>query len=54
MDDKGIPKTTEERITIAGQLVDVLRKENISLDEVYIDPLVLPMAVSSDNAMVFY
>lgn len=54
MDDQGIPKTAEERIKIAGQLVDVLQKENISLDEVYVDPLVLPIAVSSDNAAIFF
>ncbi|KUO66105.1 MAG: methyltetrahydrofolate--corrinoid methyltransferase [Gracilibacter sp. BRH_c7a] len=54
MDDQGIPKTAEERIKIAGQLIDVLVKENISLDEVYVDPLVLPLAVSSDNAAIFF
>lgn len=54
MDDNGIPKTAEERIRIAGELVEVLKNEGIDLNEVYIDPLVLPVAVSSDNAMIFF
>lgn len=54
MDDNGIPKTAEERIKIAGELVDVFKQENLDLNELYIDPLVLPVAVSSDNAMIFF
>lgn len=54
MDDNGIPKTAEERIRIAGELVDVFKQENLDLNELYIDPLVLPVAVSSDNAMIFF
>ncbi|MCL6479200.1 MAG: dihydropteroate synthase [Peptococcaceae bacterium] len=54
MDDNGIPKTAEERIKIAGQLADVLAREKIDLSEVYVDPLVLPLAVSTDNALIFF
>ncbi len=54
MDDNGIPKTGPERLKIAGRLVDILTKEKIDLNQVYIDPLVLPLAVSSDNAMIFF
>ncbi len=54
MDDNGIPKTAEERIRITGELVEVLKDNEIDLDEVYIDPLVLPVAVSSNNAMIFF
>ena len=54
MDDNGIPKTAEERIRITGQLVDMLEKEKINLDEVYIDPLVLPLSVNTENALVFF
>lgn len=54
MDDNGIPKTAEERIKIAGELVDIFKQENLDLNELYIDPLVLPVAVSSDNAMIFF
>lgn len=29
-------------------------KENLNLEDLYIDPLVLPLAVSSDNGMIFF
>jgi len=54
MDDNGIPKTAEERIRIAGELVEVFKRENLDLNDLYLDPLVLPVAVSSDNAVIFF
>jgi len=54
MDDNGIPKSAEERIKIAGELVEVLQREGVDLNDVYIDPLVLPLAVSSDNGVLFF
>ena len=54
VDDSGIPKTVADRMRIAGRLVDLLTKEKISLEEVYIDPLVLPVAVSTGNAVIFF
>lgn len=54
MDDNGIPKTAVERIKIAGQLVDTLKRENVDLEKVYIDPLVLPLAVDSNNGVIFF
>ncbi len=54
MNDSGIPKTAEERIKIAGQLVDELKRANVDLEQVYIDPLVLPLAVNSENGVIFF
>lgn len=54
MDDQGIPKTAEERIRIAGQLVELMKQEDFNLEDLYIDPLVLPLAVSSENGMIFF
>ena len=54
MSDKGIPKTAEERLNIAEQLVNTLTIKNYSLDNIYIDPLVLPLAVESGNAAMFF
>jgi len=53
-DDKGIPKTVEERLAITGRLIDILEKNSFPLEKLYVDPLVLPLAVSSDNALIFY
>ncbi|MEW6424157.1 MAG: methyltetrahydrofolate cobalamin methyltransferase [Bacillota bacterium] len=54
VDDGGIPKTVEDRMRIAGRLVDLLAREKIDLSEVYFDPLALPVAVSTDNALIFF
>jgi len=53
-DDRGIPQTVDERLQIAERLIDVLVKNNYNLDDVYIDPLVLPLAVNSSNAALFF
>ncbi|MDD4262153.1 MAG: dihydropteroate synthase [Syntrophaceticus schinkii] len=53
-DDNGIPKTVDERLAITGRLVGILEKNNFPLEKLYVDPLVLPLAVSNDNALVFY
>jgi 5-methyltetrahydrofolate--homocysteine methyltransferase len=53
-DDKGIPKTVDERLKITEQLVDILVKNNYDLNNLYVDPLVLPLAVDSNNAVLFF
>ncbi|KJS84727.1 MAG: methyltetrahydrofolate:corrinoid methyltransferase [Peptococcaceae bacterium BICA1-8] len=53
-DDNGIPKTAEQRIAITKRLIEVLSKENYDLNKLYIDPLVLPLAVDSNNATMFF
>lgn len=53
-DDNGIPKTAEERISLARRLIEILAKENFDLDKLYIDPLVLPLAVDYKNASMFF
>lgn len=54
MSDNGIPKTAGDRLNIAEQLVNTLAKKNYSAEKVYIDPLVLPLAVDSGNAAMFF
>lgn len=53
-DDNGIPKTVDGRLAIVGRLVDIMEKNSFPLENLYVDPLVLPLAVSSDNALIFY
>ncbi len=48
MDDSGIPTTAEGRLTAARKLVDALTSEGIQLDEIYVDPLVYPIATGSE------
>jgi len=54
MDDKGIPDSTEGRLEIAEKLVEIAEQNKISLDDFYIDPLVLPIAVNDKNALIFF
>ena len=53
-DDQGIPKTVDERLKITEKLLNILVKNNFNLDDLYIDPLVLPLAVDSRNADIFF
>jgi cobalamin-dependent methionine synthase I len=54
VDDAGIPKTIEERIAIVERMVKILAKNNYDLNNLYIDPLVLPLAVKHTNASMFF
>jgi len=51
--DDGIPKTVEERIHLVEILVEILQRKNYDLNKVYIDPLVLPVAIEYRNGKMF-
>jgi len=53
-DDNGIPKTAEDRLRLADRVINTLAAKNYDLDKLYIDPLVLPVAVDSANAVLFF
>jgi cobalamin-dependent methionine synthase I len=48
MDDQGIPKTVEKRITVAKSLFERLTGGGIPSENIYFDPLVLSVAVEPD------
>jgi 5-methyltetrahydrofolate--homocysteine methyltransferase len=52
MDDKGIPKTVEERLSVAEKLYQNLIQAHIPPDHIYFDVLVLSVAVEPDAALV--
>jgi 5-methyltetrahydrofolate--homocysteine methyltransferase len=52
MDDQGIPKTIEERLSIAKRLDKELIQANIPPDDIYFDILVPSVAVEPDAALV--
>lgn len=54
LDDRGIPKSAEERMALSERLVEILNNNYYDLDKLYIDPLVLPQAVSHNNASMFF
>lgn len=53
MDDHGIPTTVEAKLALATRLVEGLTGAGISPEDIYIDPLVFPVATDSGCARVF-
>jgi 5-methyltetrahydrofolate--homocysteine methyltransferase len=47
MDDSGIPKTAEARISIGRLLIGNLLKDGIAADSVYVDPLIYPIGAEA-------
>jgi len=45
-----IADTAEAKVRMAGQLVEKVREAGISLDDLYIDPLVYPLATNDQSA----
>jgi len=44
-------ETVEDKVRLAGQLVERVTEAGISLDDFYIDPLVYPLATNSQSAV---
>lgn len=53
MSDKGMPQTVDDRMSIAHDLVNGLVKNNIPLDNIFVDPLVQPVSVNTLFGMEF-
>jgi 5-methyltetrahydrofolate--homocysteine methyltransferase len=47
MSDEGMPKTTDDRMAIADKLVNSLLQKNVAIDNIYVDPLVQPIATDT-------
>ena len=52
MDDAGMPETAEDRCRIAARLVEGMTKEGIKLEEIYLDPMIRPVATGSHYGVV--
>ena len=53
MSDEGMPETTDARLLIADKLINGLVKNNIPLDNIYVDPLVQPVATKDAFGVEF-
>lgn len=53
MSDEGMPETMNDRLKIADKLINGLVQNNVSLDNIYVDPLVQPISVNSTFAAEF-
>lgn len=47
MSDEGMPETTDDRLAIADKLVNSLLQKNVAIDNIYVDPLVQPIATDT-------
>jgi 5-methyltetrahydrofolate--homocysteine methyltransferase len=47
MSDEGMPKTTADQMAIADKLVNSLLQKNVAIDNIYVDPLVQPIATDT-------
>jgi len=53
MSDEGMPESVEERMSIADKLVNGLLQKNVPLENIYVDPLVQPIATNSNFGIDF-
>jgi len=53
MSDDGMPETTEQRLKIADRLINGLVQNNVPIDNIYVDPLVQPVATNKDFGIEF-
>jgi cobalamin-dependent methionine synthase I len=53
MSDEGMPKTVEDRLAIADELINGLAKNNVPLDNIYVDPLVQPISTDDTFGIEF-
>jgi cobalamin-dependent methionine synthase I len=54
MDEKGIPKTKDDRINVIRRLLGETRKLGIADDQLYFDPLAMTIATGQDNGLTFF
>lgn len=52
-DEQGIPTTVEDRLRIAGRIVAEAEKYGVPREDLYFDPLVLPVSTDVRNAVLF-
>lgn len=53
LDDAGVPTTSDREVAIALRMVDLLTKEGVASDDIFIDPLVRPVGVDHRAVTLF-
>lgn len=53
MSDEGMPETAEQRLKIADRLINGLVQNNVLIDNIYVDPLVQPVATNKNFGIEF-
>ncbi len=53
MSDEGMPETKDDRLAIAEKLINALVKENVAVENIYVDPLVQPISTKDSYGIEF-
>jgi 5-methyltetrahydrofolate--homocysteine methyltransferase len=53
MSDEGMPETVDDRMKIADKLVNGLLQNNVAVENIYVDPLVQPVATNKEYGVEF-
>lgn len=53
MDEKGLPQTPEEELSIASKIVNFFDREGVNREDIFIDPLVRPVSVDQNSGLLF-
>lgn len=53
IDDRGVPKTADDRLVIADKLINELVKNSIQIENIYVDPLVQALAADPGSGKEF-
>ena len=53
MSDEGMPETVDDRMSIADKLINGLLQSNVAIENIYVDPLVQPIATNSNFGIDF-
>lgn len=53
MSDEGMPESSDARLAVADKLINSLVKNNIPLDNIYVDPLVQPVSTKDEFGIEF-
>lgn len=53
LDDEGVPATAEDCLRIAEQLIAAFQKNNLPLENIFLDPLVRPLGVNPEAGLIF-
>jgi len=53
MSDEGMPRTVDDRMKTADKLVNGLMRNNVKVEDIFVDPLVQPISVDTGLGMDF-
>lgn len=53
MSDSGMPETKDERLSIASDLINALVKNNVPIEDIFVDPLVQPISTNDSYGREF-